>query len=62
MENLASRQLAIAACGATILAGAMLSHDNRLGFAFLALAAACGIGAFARRRTADQPIADSIAT
>jgi len=45
-----SQQLAIAACGALIVAGTMLSHDNRLGFAMLALAVACGIGAFAKAK------------
>ena len=50
LKTLTSRQLVIAACGALIVAGAMLSHDNRLGFAMLALAAACGIGAFAKAK------------
>lgn len=50
MKNLASQQLVIAACGATMTAGVMLSHGNRLGFALLALAAACGIGAFAKAK------------
>jgi hypothetical protein len=50
MKRLTSQQLVIAACGALMVAGVMLSHDNRLGFALLALAAACGIGAFARAK------------
>jgi hypothetical protein len=50
MKNLTSQQLAIAASGALLVAGVMLSHDNRLGFAMLALAAVCGIGAFAKAK------------
>jgi hypothetical protein len=50
MKNLTSQQLAIAAGGALLVAGVMLSHDNRLGFALLALAAVCGIGAFAKAK------------
>jgi hypothetical protein len=50
MKDLTSQQLAIAACGALLVAGVMLSHDHRLGFALLALAAACGIGAFAKAK------------
>ena len=50
MKNLTSQQLVIAASGALVVAGVMLSHDNRLGFALLALAAACGIGAFAKSK------------
>ena len=50
MKNLTSQQLVIAASGALLVAGAMLSHDNRLGFALLALAAVCGIGAFAKAK------------
>lgn len=50
MQDLTARQLVIAACGALVVAGAMLAHDNRLGFVLLALAAACGIGAFAKAK------------
>ena len=50
MKNLTSQQLVIAASGALLVAGVMLSHDNRLGFALLALAAVCGIGAFAKAK------------
>ena len=53
MKNLAPRQLAIAAGGALLVAGVMLSHDSRLGYAMLALAALaalCGIGAFAKAK------------
>lgn len=50
MKNLAPRQLAIAAAGALLVAGVMLSHDSRLGYAMLALAALCGIGAFAKAK------------
>jgi hypothetical protein len=50
MRNLTSQQLAVAAGGALLVAGAMLSHDNRLGYALLALSAACGIGAFAKAK------------
>ena len=50
MKNLTSQQLVIAASGALIVAGAMLSHDNRLGYVLLALATVCGIGAFAKSK------------
>jgi hypothetical protein len=50
MKSLTSQQLVIAASGAVLVAGAMLSHDNRLGFVLLALAAVCGIGAFAKAK------------
>jgi hypothetical protein len=50
MKNLTSKQLVIAASGALLVAGVMLPHDNRLGFALLALAAVCGIGAFAKAK------------
>jgi hypothetical protein len=50
MKNLAPRQLAIAAGGALVVAGAMLSHDNRLGYAMLAVSVLCGIGAFAKAK------------
>lgn len=50
MKNLTSQQLAVAACGALLVAGVLLSHDNRMGFALLALAVACGIGAFAKSK------------
>ncbi|HET7127236.1 MAG TPA: hypothetical protein VFI26_09130 [Lysobacter sp.] len=48
MKNLTSQPLVIAACGALIVAGVMLSHDNRLGYVLLALAVVCGIGAFVK--------------
>lgn len=50
MKNLVPQRLAIAAGGALLVASVMLSHDNRLGYALLVLAAACGIGAFARAK------------
>ena len=50
MKNLTSQQLVFAASGALVVAGVMLSHDNRLGFVLLALAAVCGIGAFAKSK------------
>ena len=50
MKHLTAQQLAIAACGALIVAGAMLSHGNRLGFALLAVATGCAIGAFAKSK------------
>jgi hypothetical protein len=50
MKNLTSQQLVMAACGALIGAGTMLSHDNRLGYVLLALAVVCGIGAFAKAK------------
>lgn len=50
MKNLTSQQLIIAASGALLVAGVMLSQDNRFGFALLALAAVCGIGAFAKAK------------
>jgi len=50
MKHLTAQQLAIAACGALIVAGAMLSRDNRLGYVLLAVAALCGIGAFFKAR------------
>lgn len=50
MKNLTAQQLAIAASGASIVAAAMLSHGNRLGFVLLALAAMCGIGASAKAK------------
>jgi hypothetical protein len=48
MKNLPPQQLVLAASGATIVAGAMLSRGNRLGLVLLALAVVCGIGAFAK--------------
>ena len=50
MKNLTSQQLVIAASGALVVAGVMLSHDNRLGYVMVALAAVCGIGAFAKAK------------
>lgn len=53
MENikrLTSQQLAIAACGALLVAGVLLSRDDNLGFLLLAIAALCGIGAFAKSK------------
>jgi len=50
LKTLTAQQLAIAAGGALVVAGVMLSHGNRLGYALLALAALCGIGAFAKAK------------
>lgn len=50
LRRLTPQQLAVAACGALMVAGTMLAHDNALGFLPLALAAACGIGAFLQAR------------
>ncbi|HVI60004.1 MAG TPA: hypothetical protein VM619_14175 [Luteimonas sp.] len=50
LKRLTPQQLVIAACGALMVAGTMLSHDNALGLVPLALAAACGIGAFLQSR------------
>lgn len=45
-----SLQLVMAASGALVVAGVMLSQDNRWGLAFLAVATLCGIGAFLRSK------------
>jgi hypothetical protein len=50
LKSLTSQQLVMAACGAAMVAAIMLSHDNKLGFLPLALAAVCGLGAFAKSR------------
>jgi hypothetical protein len=50
LKNLTTQQLVLAACGAAIVAGTMLSRGNGLGFLPLALAVACGLGALARSR------------
>jgi hypothetical protein len=50
LKRLTSLQLTIAACGALVVAGVMLSQDNDLGFLPLAIAALCAIGAFARSK------------
>ena len=51
LKRLTSLQLTMAACGALVVAGVMLSHDNNLGFLPLAIAALCGIGAFAKSKS-----------
>lgn len=51
LKALTSQQLAIAAGGALVVASFMLSHGNHLGFLLLALAVACGIGAFAKSKS-----------
>jgi len=50
MKTLTSQQLVIAAGGSLLVASVMLSHGNNLGFLLLALAVACGIGAFAKSK------------
>jgi hypothetical protein len=50
LKTLTSQQLIIAACCAVMVAGTMLSHGNNLGFLPLAMAAACGLGAFAKSK------------
>jgi hypothetical protein len=50
LRRLTPQQLVIAACGALVVAGTMLSHGNALGFVPLALAAGCGVGAFLQAR------------
>jgi hypothetical protein len=47
-KRLTSQQLVMASSGALVTGTVMLSHDNRLGFALLALAAACALTAFLR--------------
>ncbi len=48
LKNLTSQQLAMAASGAGLVAGAMLARGNNLGFAPLAIAIVCGLGALAK--------------
>jgi hypothetical protein len=50
LKNLTTQQLVLAACAAVVVAGAMLSRGNNLGFLPLAIAVACGLGAFAKSR------------
>ena len=50
LKRLTSLQLTMAACAAVVVAGVMLSHDNNLGFVPLAIAALCGLGAFAKAK------------
>jgi hypothetical protein len=50
LKNLTSQQLIIAACGAVLTSGVMLSHGNNLGFVPLVIAIACGLGAFAKSK------------
>ncbi|WP_172969646.1 hypothetical protein [Rhodanobacter sp. T12-5] len=50
LKTVTSLQLVIAASGALLVGSAMLSHGNNLGLLPLALAAACGVGAFAKSR------------
>ena len=50
LKRLTSQQLVMCASGSLIVAGVMLSHDNKFGFAMLALAAVCGIGAFLKSK------------
>jgi hypothetical protein len=47
-RNLTSQQLVMAACGAVIAAGVMLSAGSNLGYLPLAIAVACGLAAFAK--------------
>ena len=49
-RNISAQQFAIAASGALIVGGVMLSHGNRLGFLPLAIVVLCGLGAFAKSR------------
>ncbi|HET8898373.1 MAG TPA: hypothetical protein VFN09_06365 [Rhodanobacteraceae bacterium] len=49
-KSLTAQQLVIAACGAVMVAGAMLSHGANLGYLMLAIAAACGLAAYAKSR------------
>jgi hypothetical protein len=51
LKRLTTLQLTIAACGALVVAGVMLSHDNNLGFLLLTIAALCGLGAFAKSKS-----------
>ena len=50
LKRVTAQQLVMAACGACIVAGVMLSQDNRLGFVPLALAVLCGIGALLKSK------------
>jgi hypothetical protein len=50
LKNLTVQQLVLAACGAVVVGGVMLSRGNDLGFLPLALAVVCGLGAFAKSR------------
>ncbi len=50
LKNLTSQQLVMAACGALVAAGAMLSGGSKLGYLPLALAVICGLGAFAKSK------------
>lgn len=50
MATLTLQQLGIVAGGALLVASIVLSHANKLGFLPLALAVACGVGAFAKSR------------
>ena len=51
LKRLTSQQLFIACGGALLCSGAMLGHGNRLGYATLALAVICGVGAFIKRKS-----------
>jgi hypothetical protein len=49
-RNITAQQLVMAASGALVVAGVMLSRANRLGFLPLAIAILCGLGAFAKSK------------
>lgn len=50
LKRLTAQQWVLCASGSVMVAGVMLSHDNKLGLVMLALAAACGIGAFLKSK------------
>lgn len=50
LKRLTSQQLVMCASGSLLVAGVMLSHDNKFGFAMLALSAICGTGAFLKSK------------
>jgi len=50
LRKVTSQQLVMASCTAMIVAGVMLSGDTKLGFLPLAIAACCGVLAFAKSK------------
>jgi len=50
LKRLASQQLILCANCSLLVASIMLSHDNKFGFAMLALSAICGTGAFLKSK------------
>lgn len=50
LKALTPQQLVIAACSTALVASILFSDGNKLGWVVLALAAACGIGAFVQSR------------